>query len=128
MTAHVEPEKVLDRVRKLVTLAGRTSNEHERKLAARKAVEYLDAHPAPLRWKVPTGTHVRVIDARYYKDGTATDATKLRKTHARSDNWFFEAHRVTGAESARALALGYLLFKRHNMAVFVDAGKVEVHL
>jgi hypothetical protein len=123
--AHV---KTHARVQKLVTLAGRTTNEHERRLAARKACEYLDAHPAPLRWKVPVGTPVRVIAEQYYTNGNTIRGAQLKKSHARGDNWFFEAHRVKGEDAARSLALGWLMFQRLHMVVFVDAGKVEVYL
>jgi hypothetical protein len=123
-----DAEKVLARVSKLVMFAGRAPTEPERRTAAQAACAYLDKYPTPLRWRVPAGTAVRVLDAVHYKDGDAINGKYLRKTHARGDNWFFEAHRVKGAEATRALALGFLLFKRHNMAVFVEAGKVEVHL
>lgn len=123
----IDHTKTLDKVRKLVTLAGRTDNVHERALAARKASEYLDAHPTPIRWLVPAGTRVKVVDSRFYANGDIVKG-KTKDTTARGANWFFEAQRVRGDEAARTLALGWLLFKRHGKAVFVEAGKIEVHL
>lgn len=123
-----DPDKVLERVRRLMAFAGRAPTEHEQRTAARIACEYLDRHPTPLRWRVPAGTAVRVLDGRHYTNGDSINGKHLKKTTARGDNWFFEAHRVKGTEAARSLSLGWLLFKRHNMAVFVEAGSIEVHL
>ena len=122
-------EKHADKVRKLVTLAARSTDAPEKATAARAASRYLDKYPTPIRWLVPAGTPVRVIPDLATRNGLAKVPTKavIRST-ARGANWFFEAQRVKGDEANEALALGWLFFKRHGYAVFVDAGNVEVHL
>jgi len=121
-------ERTLARVQKLVVLAGRSTNAHERALAAQKAVEYLAAHPAPLRWRVAAGTPVFVIPSRLMVNPNAIRKDQLKATHARGENWFFEAHRVRGALESRALSHGWLVFDRYETTVFVSAGAVDVFL
>lgn len=122
--------KVVSRVKRLVALAGRTlnPNEMERKAAARKASEYLTAHPTPIRWLVPPGTQVRVVETKHLAAGLGKAKAHLKTSTARGPNWFFEAQRVQGEQSAEALNAGWLQFERHGYTVFVPAGEVEVHL
>lgn len=120
--------KHVDRVSKLIALAGRSSNEHERKLAAQRAADYLDKYAVPLRWRVPVGTEVRVVPSQYMANGMRGAVSRIRKAPARNEHWLFEAQRVKGEGASEALSLGWLHFKRHGYDLFVPAGSVEVFL
>jgi hypothetical protein len=123
-------QKAHERVRRLVALASRVAgtSDAERATAAKLASDYLDAHPTPLRWLVPAGTQVRLVETKHLTKGLGPARTHLKTTHARGPNWFFEAQRVQGPQATEALRAGWLSFERHGYTVFVPAGDVEVHL
>lgn len=127
MPVQADLDKHLDRVRKLLALAGSTVNAHESALAAERAVTYLEKNPIPIRWYVRQGVRVQVVPLAALKSASEARA-RLRVVETRGDSWFFEEHRMKDAQAANALRKGCLYFVRHNYAVLVPAGHVEAYL
>lgn len=124
----IDQEKSLARVQKLLALAASTVNEHETALAVSRVVDYLEAHPLPMRWLVKKGTEVRLVPLTAMEDLRQAKAV-IRKVALRKDNWFFEEHRVKDQkDTVLALSNGYIFFQRHGYAVFVPVRYVEVFL
>ncbi len=120
-------EKQLERLQKLLRMAGGSANEHEAALAAQRAVAYLEAHPLPLRWRVPKGTTLRVVPTEALQHKSQAEA-KLRVVTTHGDNWFFETHRIKNEQATNALRKGHLYFERHGYSVLVDCSRVEAFL
>jgi len=124
----IDQEKHLARVQKLLALAASTCNEHETALAVRKVLEFLEAHPLPMRWHVKKGVEIRLVPLTAMEDLRQAKAV-IRKVALRKDNWFFEEHRVKDAkDTSLALSSGYIFFQRHGYAIFVPVREVEVFL
>lgn len=129
----IDLEARLDRVRKLLAMAGSQANEHEASLAATKVAEYLDAHPLPIRWLVRKGIKVRVIPETAMAD--LREAAAILRVQKESgygegfplhrDKWFFEKARVKAEDSRLALSSGYLYFTVPDYAVFVPVRGVR---
>lgn len=120
-------EKQLERLQKLLRMAGSTANANESALAATRAVDYLQTHPLPVRWLVPKGTTLRIVPTSALASQSESKA-KLRVVTAHGDNWFFEAHRVKNEQAANALRAGHLYFEKNGYSVLVPAGRVDVYL
>lgn len=122
-------ERRLDRLKKLLALAARNPNPNESRLAARKAFEFLDGNPLPVRWFVRKGTKCHVVPLLDVTDLTAAARSMRRDVPMRKDNWFLESQRVKDPKLAPdALAAGFFMYTRFGYTVFVPAGAVEPYL
>lgn len=121
-------EKHLQRIRKLIALAGSTSYDTERASAVRMACEYLRQHPAPLRWHVRAGTdRLLIVPAQMLLNDLTTAGRTLRRQANRNPLWLDEVHRVKTSQLDIGAA-GYLHFERFGYAIFVPLDAVEAYL
>lgn len=126
VTVESDLDRHLSRVRKLLALAGSTVNEHETGLAVVRVVDYLNAHPLPLRWYAPQGTTVRVVPVEVLHDLREAGGV-IREVRLRKGNWFFEDHRVKDvAQALSVLRHGYMYFQRYGFALFVPIKCLQV--